>query len=488
MTSLKTEETAHEPAEPPRAGGAAGYAKRWAAAWVMILAALMDMIDGSIVNTALPSIGRGLHASSAQLQWTVSAYMLGFAATLIIAGHLGDRYGRKNLFLLGTALFAAASLASALAPDAGALVAFRGVQGVTAAILMPQVLASFRTMFDGEERGKAFALYGAIAGISTAFGVLLGGVLTDWNLFGWGWRTIFVVNLPLAAVVLILGTLWIPSSRDDGFRGRVDLLGSLVLAGSLVAIVLPLVQGRSNGWPVWGWILLAAGIAALFALAWSEKARRIEHPLLNAGLFRKPTFTAGLLIQMLFYGGMSGFMLAFTIWLQSGQGYSPAQAGLLMVAFSAGAILGAPMVDALVAKLGRTLLILGAAVMAGGFAWVAHAVDASAQQHSSAWPLVPGLVLAGIGLIFLVIPLVNTILSTVTPQRAGGASGILSTAQQFGGALGVAVIGNAFFSTADRGLTKAFVHAAPWAVAAYIGCALLCLALPRKVVTEDPTA
>lgn len=212
-----------------------------------------------------------------------------------------------------------------VAPNAGALVAFRGIQGVTAAILMPQVLASFRTMFDGEERGKAFALYGAIAGLSTAVGVLLGGVLTDWNLFGWGWRTIFVVNLPLAAVVLILGTLWIPSSRDDGFRGRVDILGSLVLAGSLVAIVLPLVQGRSNGWPLWGWIPLAVGIAALVALAWAEKARRTEHPLLNAGLFRKPTFTAGLLIQMLFYGGMSGFMLMFTIWLQSGQGYSPAQ-------------------------------------------------------------------------------------------------------------------------------------------------------------------
>lgn len=159
-----------------------------------------------------------------------------------------------------------------------------------------------------------------------------------------------------------------------------------------------------------------------------------------------------------------------------------------MVAFSAGAIVGAPMVDALVAKLGRTLLILGAAVMAGGFSWVARAVDGSAQPHSSAWPLVPGLVLAGIGLIFLVIPLVNTILSTVAPRLAGGASGILSTAQQFGGALGVAVIGNAFFSDADRGLTKAFVHAAPWAIAAYIGCALLCLALPRKVVTEDPTA
>ncbi len=403
MTSLKASEAVQGPAEPARAAGtAAPYPKRWAAAWVMILAALLDMIDGSIVNTALPSIGRGLHASSAQLQWTVSAYMLGFAATLIIAGHLGDRYGRKKLFLAGVAAFAVASLASAMAPDAGALVAFRAIQGVTAAILTPQILASFRTMFDGEERGKAFALYGAVAGISTAAGVLLGGVLTDWSPFGWGWRTIFVVNLPLAALVLVLGVLWIPSSKDDGFRGRIDIAGSVVLAGSLVAIVLPLVQGRGNGWPAWGWILLAAGVAALIGLAWSEKARHVEHPLLNAGLFAKPAFSGGLLIQMLFYGAMSGFMLTFTIWLQSGQGYSPAQAGLLMVAFSGGAILGAPVVDALVAKLRRNILILGAASMAGGFYWVQHAVGHSApgaHQRLAAgsrpdpgrhWPDLPG--------------------------------------------------------------------------------------------------
>ena len=231
--------------------GPVPYPKRWAAAFVMILAALLDMIDGSIVNTALPSIGKGLKATPADLQWTVSAYMLGFAATLIIAGHLGDRYGRKKLFLLGVTAFALTSLASALAASAGVLVASRGLQGVAAAVIMPQILASFRTMFDGEERGKAFALYGAIAGISTAVGVLLGGILTDWDLFGWGWRTIFVINLPLAAVVLVLGARWIPASRDRAFTGRIDLPGNLVLAAGLVAIVLPLVQGRSYGWPVW---------------------------------------------------------------------------------------------------------------------------------------------------------------------------------------------------------------------------------------------
>jgi EmrB/QacA subfamily drug resistance transporter len=458
------------------------YPKRWAAAFVMILAALLDMIDGSIVNTALPSIGKGLKATPAELQWTVSAYMLGFAATLIIAGHLGDRYGRKKLFMTGVVAFALASLAGALAGSAGVLVASRGIQGVAAAIVMPQILASFRTMFDGEERGKAFALYGAIAGLSTAVGVLLGGVLTDWNLFGWGWRTIFAVNLPLAVLVLVLGAKWIPSSRDRAFTGRIDLLGNLVLAAGLVAIVLPLVQGRSNGWPLWGWVCLAAGVLAIAVLTVAEKKRGIEHPLLPTSLFKKPAFSAGLLIQLLFYGGMSGFMLVFTIWLQAGQGYTPTQAGLLMVAFSAGSILAAPAVDPLVARLGRIVLILGALVMAGGLYWVRHAAGHAAALHTGAWPLVPGLFLAGIGLILLIIPLVNTILSTVPGHLAGGASGILSTAQQFGGALGVAVIGNVFFSHADEGLTSAITHAGPWAIGAYLLCAVLCLALPRKAV------
>ncbi|WP_329549979.1 MFS transporter [Streptomyces sp. NBC_01356] len=463
-------------------GRAAPYPKRWAAAFVMILAALLDMIDASIVNTALPSIGKSLRAAPADLEWTVSAYMLGFASALIIAGHLGDRYGRKALFLSGVALFGLASLASALATGPEMLIASRAVQGVAAAVVLPQVLGSFRTMFDDGERGKAFALYGAISGLGTAVGVLLGGVLTDWNLFGWGWRTIFAVNIPLAILVLVLGALWIPGSTKNK-RGRIDLPGNVILAGGLVAIVLPLVEGRANGWPLWGWLCMAAGVLAIACVAIYESRRGIENPLLPAGLFRKPAFTAGLLIQMLFYAGMSGFMLVFTIWLQSGQGYTPTQAGVLMIAFSAGSILGAPMVDGLVEKLGRNVLILGGLIMAGGLTWVRFAADDAAQAHTGAWPLVPGLVLAGVGLILLVIPLVNTILSAVPGQLAGGASGILSTAQQFGGAIGVAVIGNVFFTHAqNKGLTDGIVHAAPWAIGGYIACALLCLALPRKAV------
>ncbi|MGW1209325.1 MFS transporter [Streptomyces sp. NPDC002499] len=457
------------------------HPKRWAAAIVMILAALLDMIDGSIVNTALPSIGRGLHADPAQLEWMVSAYLLGFAATLIISGHLGDRFGRKALFLTGVAGFAVASLASAVATGPGQLVAARAVQGVAAAVIMPQVLGSLRTMFTGAERGKVFAIYGAIAGIAVATGVLLGGVLTDWNLFGWGWRTIFAVNLPLAALVLVLGALWIPGSRERA-PGRVDLLGNLVLAASLVAVVLPLVEGRTNGWPLWGWFCLAGGVAGLVLLSVVQSVRRSPDPVLPTSLFRNRAFSAGLLIQLLFYGAMSGFMLTFTIWLQSGQGYSPAQAGVLMVAFSGGTFITAPMADGLVVKFGRVVLLVGGLVMAGGFFWVQYAIEHAASAHTSAWPLVPGLLVAGAGLGFLVVPLANVVLSAVPERIAGGASGVFSTAQQFGGALGVAVIGNVFFSNISTGLTDGIHHAGPWAVGALVVCAVLCLALPRTAV------
>ena len=466
-------------ARPAPTSATTPHPRRWAAAIIMIIAVLMDMVDGSIVNTALPSIGRDLQAGPAQLQWTVSAYMLGFASALIIAGHLGDRYGRKPLFLTGVVLFAAASLGSAAASSPGLLIAARAVQGVAAAVLLPQALGSFRTLFDDRERGKVFAVYGATAGLAVAAGVLLGGVLTDWNLFGWGWRTIFAVNIPIALLVVVLGSTWIPGGQER-LPGRVDIVGNLILAGALVAIVLPLVQGRENGWPLWGWLLLAAGVLALLGLTWYESARGIEHPLLPAALFPKAAFSAGLLIQLIFYGGMSGFMLVFTIWLQTGQGYTPTQAGLLMVAFSAGAILSAPMVDGLVVKFGRNLLILGGLVMTAGFAWVHLATQHAAPVHTGAWPLVPGLVVAGAGLGFLIIPLVNIVLSAVPAHLAGGASGIFTTAQQFGGALGVAVVGNVFFNHAGHGLTGAVDAAGPWAIGAYLACTVLCLALPRK--------
>ncbi|RFU87121.1 MFS transporter [Streptomyces triticagri] len=470
---------------PPPGGTAAAapYPRRWAAAAVMMVAALMDLLDVTIVNVAIPSIGRDLGASETALQWLVSAYLLGFAATLIVAGHLGDRYGRKVLFLIGTAGFGLASLACGVAQSPGQLIAARAVQGVAAALLMPQVLGSFRTLFHGKERGAAFGMYGAVAGFASAIGLLLGGVLTDADLFGLGWRSVFLVNVPVAMATFAAALVVVPATRERG-AGRPDVIGSLVLAGSLVAIVLPLVQGHANGWPVWGWLCLAAGVLGLAGLGLFEAHRRGARtvPLLPARAFRLPAFSVGVLVQLLFSVGMQGFFLVFAIWLQGGQGYTPMQAGVLTVAFSVGGFLTAPIADVLAVRFGRLVLVAGSLMMAGGFGWVWSAVDAAAEVHTGAWSLAPGLLIAGAGLGFLVVPLVNVVLSAVPADIAGGASGIFSTAQQFGGALGAAVIGTVFFEHAPDGLTDALGAAMPWVIAGFAVCALLCLALPRTAI------
>src|SRR6266516_676909 len=381
----------HEPVQAD--AGPAGYPRRWLAAIVMIVGALMDMIDVTIVNVALPSIRRDLHASATQLEWVVSGYMLAFAAALIIAGNLGDKFGRKRVFLVGAALFGLASLAAGLSGSGAELIAARVVQGAAAAAMAPQVLATFRVIFGQAERGKAFGIYGAMLGFASAIGLVLGGVLTDANLFGWGWRSVFYVNVPVAVAALIAGARLVPETRDPAAR-RPNLPGAVLLAGSLVAIVYPLLEGRQLGWPAWVWLLMAAGVAGLVVLGLLEarQTSRSVAPLLRAGLFR-----------------------------------------VTAVAFSVGSFIAAPVAVPLAQKAGRRILAGGAVLMVAGIGGVALAAP-HVGVNGSPWPIVPGLVVAGAGLALLVIPLVNVVLAAVPAEVAGGASGLFSTAQQLGGA------------------------------------------------------
>jgi MFS family permease len=227
------------------------YPRRWLAAAVMIVAATVDLIDVTIVNVALPTIRGDLHASGAQLEWIVSAYMVAFAAALITAGSLGDLLGRKRLFLLGTAVFGAASLGAGVAQTANELIAARVVQGAAAATMSPQVLATFRAMFAGKERGAAFGVYGATLGFASAVGLIAGGVLIQANLFGWGWRTVFLVNIPIVVGSLVATAVVVPETRARSGR-RPDLGGAALLTAALVAVVFPILEGRRLGWPAWG--------------------------------------------------------------------------------------------------------------------------------------------------------------------------------------------------------------------------------------------
>jgi len=470
----------------PADTGQAGYPRRWLAAIVLIVGALMDMIDVTIVNVALPSIRRDLHASATQLEWVVSGYMLAFAATLIIAGNLGDKFGRKRLFLSGAALFGLASLAAGLSGSGAELIAARVVQGAAAAAMAPQVLATFRVIFGRAERGKAFGVYGAMLGFASAIGLVLGGLLTGANLFGWEWRSVFYVNVPVAVAALIAGARFVPETKDPGAR-RPFVAGAVLLAGSLVAIVYPLLEGRQLGWPAWVWPLMAAGVAGLVVLGLIE-ARRTSTtvaPLLRAGLFRVPAFAAGMGIQLAFFAGMQGFFIAFALWLQAGEHFSPLKAGLTAVAFSVGSFIAAPVAVPLAQKAGRRILAGGAVLMVAGIGGVALAAP-HVGVNGSPWPIVPGLVVAGAGLALLVIPLVNVVLAAVPAEVAGGASGLFSTAQQLGGALGVALLGSVFFGYLNgHSFEAALVHTAPYAMGAFALCGVLALLLPRTAVSEE---
>jgi EmrB/QacA subfamily drug resistance transporter len=465
------------------------YPRRWLAAVVMIVAATMDLIDITVVNVALPTIRSDLGASGTQLEWVVSAYMLAFAATLIVSGSFGDALGRRRMFMAGIAMFGLASLGAGLAQSPGELIGARVVQGAAAAAMIPQLLATFRVIFSGEERGKAFGLYGAILGFASALGLVLGGVLTEADLFGWGWRTVFFVNVPVALVSLVATSRVVPETRDPD-AGRPDVGGAALLTIAIVAIAYPLLEGRSLGWPGWLWLVLGAGLGGLVALGVVEDRRRDDRiqPLLRTRLLRILAFSAGLIVQLAFSAGLQGFFLVFAVWIQVGMGFSPLGAGLTALAFSIGSFALAPRAVPLAQRYGRLVLALGGVLMALGALGVA--LGASDVGHGAdPWPVVPGLVVAGVGLSLLIIPLVNVVLAAVPHNVAGGAGGMFSTAQQLGGALGVAIVGTVFFSELEhRSFTGAFEHAVPVVVALFLAAGALALLLPRTAVGEESVA
>jgi len=300
---------------------------------------------------------------------------------------------------------------------------------------------------------------------------------------------VFFVNVPVACGTLIAGVRFIPETRDPGAR-RPDVPGAVLLAGSLVAIVYPLLEGRQLGWPAWTWLVLAAGVGGLAMLGLAE-ARRAKRPaggpapLLRAGLFRIPAFAAGMGVQLAFAVGLQGFFLVLALWLQAGEDFSPLKAGLTAVAFSAGSFIGAPVAVPLAQRHGRRVLAAGGLAMAAGIAGVALAAP-HVGVNGSPWPVAPGLVTAGAGLALLLIPLVNVVLAAVPTEVAGGASGLFGTAQQLGGALGVALFGAVFFGyLTGHSYEAAIVHTAPYGVGAFVLCAAASMLLPRTAISEQ---
>ena len=457
------------------AAGADGYPRRWAMLPVILIAMFMAGFDIWAVNVAAPSLQRDLHVSDAALQLIVGGYAFMYAAGMVTGGRLGDLFGYKRLFLIGVVTFALASLACGVAPSAGVLVAFRLVQGLTGAVMVPQVVALITATFPARERSKALGFYGATMGLGFVSGQILGGGLIQANIFGLGWRAIFLVNVPVGIIALIVAAVVVPKARSQR-RPRLDPLGAVGVSGGLALALVPLTLGRDEGWPAWTWISLALALPVLAAtLAWERRlTRKGGEPLLNLALFRDRAFSAGLLLNFasLFFFG--SFMFVLTLLLQSGLGLSPLHAGIvnlpLALTFIAMTLLG----PKVAARLGSRSITLGAVAAIGG-ALVLALTAAHYGGNLTGWDTAPGTALIGIGQGLMVPSLMSAVLSHVRPEQAGAAAGVLTTTQQFSIASGVAVIGAVFYEVIG-GVPSRASFVTGLTVVAWVDVALLVIA------------
>lgn len=461
---------------------------------VVLLAAFMDLLDVTIVTVAAPAIADDLGASDAQLQWTLAAYTLALGSGLVTGGRLGDALGRRQVFLAALAAFAVASAACALAPDAGALIALRVCQGLAGGVMVPQVLAIIRSSFAPADMAKAFGAFGAVQGLAAVAGPLLGGALVDADLAGLGWRSVFWVNVPVAVVALVLGLRVLPESRASG-GARLDVVGAGLSALGIVAVLLPLVQGREWGWPAWGWAVMGAGALTLVAFVRLERhiAAAGGEPVLDPALLSVRSFVAGLGASVLFFGALASFFLVLSVYLQVGTGRSAWSTGLLLLPYALGSILTSGLGVALAARAGRALAVCGSLVLAVSQAWLWLLVRGDGAPGS--WSLAAALLVGGLGLGLGAPVLVNVILAGVPGRHAGAAGGVLSTVNQVGGAVGVAALGAVFFDhVASRpGADPADLYGGalaavmPWQVGVYLLAALAMLALPPRAAATDGT-
>jgi EmrB/QacA subfamily drug resistance transporter len=432
-------------ASPPSTRTEAPDPRRWLALGVILVAAFMDLLDAGIVFLALPSIQEDLHASYAALQWVAAGYTLAFALVLITAGRLGDILGRKRLFQVGVAGFTVASLACAVAQSPGMLVASRVLQGAMAATMIPQILSIIQANFPVGERAAAFGLYGAVGGIANVAGPPVAGLLLQGNPFGLGWRSIFLINLPIGVATLAAAAVLVRESRAPRSL-RLDPVGVGIVSVALLLLLYPLVQGRELGWPAWTFAAMVAAVPVLAVfVVWERRKTRADgSPLVALNLFRQRPFVAGLGVNLALLVGIGSFFLVLVFYLRVGLGYSAMKTAMVALSWPVGIAAGAGVSARFAATAGRRLLASGSLLVAVAMAALALVIDRYGIGIHG-WQLVPLLGLGGIGMGLVFPPLIDTVLAGVPPEDAGSASGVLNTAQQLGSAVGVAVIGVIFF-------------------------------------------
>ena len=477
MTDVITTAPALAPARVP-APTATRPAPHWLALPVLVTGVCLIVLDFFIVNVALPSMQRELHASSSALEWVVAGYALTSAVFLLAAGRIGDRIGRRRMFAAGVAVFTAASAACGIAPSAEVLVIARLAQGVGGAMITPSVLALIGVMYEGAARARAVGIYATAMGFAAASGQLLGGILLHADVAGLGWRAVFLINVPIGAAALAVVRRVVPESRAPQ-SPRLDGVGLVLATLAMTALVLPLVEGRNAGWPWWTWASLAAVPVLTVDFVWRQRTllRRGEVPLLDPTLFRLRTFSAGLLTQFAFWTGQASYFLVLALYLQLGRGMSALDSGLVFTVLASAYLATSMRAPQLVARFGRTVIVGGALILTTGHV-ISLLVVNHIGVHGRVLALAPGLLLTGAGMGLCLAPISATVLATVDPQRAGAVAGAMSTTQQVGNAVGVALIGVLFFGTVDGGYAHAFVLSSGALAALLVGVAAAARRIP----------
>jgi EmrB/QacA subfamily drug resistance transporter len=429
---------------------------------IVAFAFVMDLLDSTIVNIAIPSIQANLGASYATIQWLVAGYSLTFALLLITGGRMGDVFGYKKVFLYGIAGFTVTSLLTGIAPNSTFMVIARLLQGSMAALMVPQVMSLMQVMYKPKERASVMGLFGMLGGLGASLGPIIGGLLIKADIFGWDWRPIFLINLPVGIFALLAGWKYLPDGKSE-HPLHIDIKGTLLVIVALSLLVFPLIEGRDLDWPVWTLVMLAASIPA-FALFWGYETRkhgRDKSALIVPSLFRIKTFVSGLSLNILVESLMIGYFLTATLVLQIALGYSPIKAALTAIPTAVGMTIGfAVLGQSLIQKFGRSVITMGAAVLSAGLiytSWIFSHYSIAAHP----WQFIPGMLATGIGLSLVMIPVFTVALQDVDPGHAGSASGILNAVQQVGGAIGVAIIGVIFFGQLNHSAYSSFSGVSP---------------------------
>jgi EmrB/QacA subfamily drug resistance transporter len=412
------------------------HPKRWLILFVILAAECMDLLDGTVVNVAAPTIHHDLQASATALQWIVGGYPLALAVGLLIGGRLGDLFGRRRMFLVGAAGFTAASTVCAFAPTTAILIGARLAQGLFGAMMIPQGLGVLREVFSAEELPKAFGLFGPVMGSAAMLGPIIGGALIALNLFGSGWRMVFLINLPLGVLAVCGAAALLPRTHGRRHAQQLDLAGAALAGVAALAIVYPLIEGHQLGWPAWTYASIAAGVGlcGLFGLHVRRLERDGRDPLVEPSIFTHRGYTAGALVLMLYFAGLVGSMLTLTLFLQLGEGFSAIHAGLTLAPFALGTAITAPIAAQKMAAIGgRALIQIGGLASLVGYAAVA--VIVASAGHVSSWGMIGPLLVIGMGMGLFVVPVFDTIISAVSDAETGSASGVLNAIQQLGGAI-----------------------------------------------------